>query len=225
MNAKRQESEMTIRNTKSLREALKVYFIMGSPNCKDNPVQVLKEGIEGGITLFQFREKGTGALTGDRKVELAKELQQICRENQIPFIINDDIQLAIALNADGVHIGQEDDHIEEVRKQIGDRILGVSVHTYEEAMAAMEGGADYFGIGPVFPTKTKEDAKPSNGTKLIEELRERGITLPIVGIGGITAENARTVIQAGADGVSVITAISHASSVTEAAKALRKRVY
>jgi thiamine-phosphate pyrophosphorylase len=217
---------MTICNTESLRDALKVYFIMGSPNCKDNPSTVLKEAIEGGITLFQFREKGTEALTGDEKVSLAKELQQICRENQIPFIVNDDIGMAIALDADGVHIGQEDEPIGEVRKKVGtNKIIGVSVHSYEEAITALKGGADYFGIGPVFPTKTKEDAKPSNGTKLIEELRERGLTLPIVGIGGITAENARSVIKAGTDGVSVITAISHAPSVKEAAKALRKSVF
>jgi thiamine-phosphate pyrophosphorylase len=216
---------MTIRNTESLRDSLKVYFIMGSPNCKENPAQVLKEAIEGGITLFQFREKGTGALTGDKKLELAKELQQICEEHQIPFIVNDDIDLAIALNADGVHIGQEDELVEDVRKKIGDKMIGVSVHSYEEAMVALAGGADYFGIGPVFPTKTKEDAKPSNGTKLIEELRERELSIPIVGIGGITAENAGTVIQAGADGVSVITAISHAPSVKDAAKALRKSVF
>jgi thiamine-phosphate pyrophosphorylase len=217
---------MTICNTESLRESLKVYFIMGSPNCKDNPSTVLKEAIEGGITLFQFREKGPGALTEDEKVSLAKELQQICRENQIPFIVNDDIQLAIALNADGVHIGQEDEPIEVVRKKIGtDKIIGVSVHSYDEAITALQGGADYFGIGPVFSTKTKEDAKPSNGTKLIEELRARGLTIPIVGIGGINAENAGTVIKAGADGVSVITAISHAPSVIQAANALRKSVY
>jgi thiamine-phosphate pyrophosphorylase len=217
---------MNNRNSDSLREALKVYFIMGSPNCKDNPSRVLQEAIEGGITLFQFREKGTGALTGIRKVELAKELQQLCREHQIPFIVNDDINLAIELNADGVHIGQEDEPAEEVRKKIGhDKIIGVSVHSYDEAMSALEGGADYFGIGPVFPTKTKEDAKPSNGTKLIEELRHRGVTIPIVGIGGITAENAGSVIKAGADGVSVITAISHAPSVTEGANALRKSVF
>lgn len=217
---------MNIRNRDAIREALKVYFIMGSPNCKDNPAQVLQEAIEGGITLFQFREKGTGALTDDKKVELAKELQQICREHRVPFIINDDIGLAIALNADGVHIGQEDEPIEEVRKKIGsDKFIGVSVHSYEEAMTALEGGADYFGIGPVFSTKTKEDAKPSNGTKLIEELRNRGLSIPIVGIGGITAENAGSVIQAGADGVSVITAISHAPSVTVATQALRKSVF
>jgi thiamine-phosphate pyrophosphorylase len=217
---------MKIRNSDSLKEALKVYFIMGSPNCKDNPTRVLQEAIEGGITLFQFREKGNGALTGDAKVELAKELQQLCREHQIPFIVNDDINLSIELNADGVHIGQEDEPAEEVRKKIGhDKIIGVSVHSYDEAMSALEGGADYFGIGPVFPTRTKEDAKPSNGTKLIEELRHREVTIPIVGIGGIIAENAGSVIRAGADGVSVITAISHAASISEAAGNLRKSVF
>ncbi|WHZ00762.1 thiamine phosphate synthase [Neobacillus sp. YX16] len=216
---------MTILNTESLRDSLKVYFIMGSPNCRVHPAQVLREAIEGGITLFQYREKGTGAFTGDKKVELAKELQQICREHQIPFIVNDDIELAIALNADGVHIGQEDEPVKDVRKKIGDKIIGVSVHSYEEAMVAVDGGADYFGIGPVFPTKTKEDAKPSNGTKLIKVLRERGLSIPVVGIGGITSDNAGTVIQAGADGVSVITAISHANCVTKAAKELRKSVF
>ncbi|KGM44772.1 thiamine-phosphate pyrophosphorylase [Neobacillus niacini] len=216
---------MNFRNSDSLREALNVYFIMGSPNCKDHPVRVLQEAIEGGITLYQFREKGTGALTGDQKLEQARQLQQICRENHIPFLINDDISLAISLNADGVHIGQDDEPVEEVRKKLGnDKIIGVSVHSYDEAVTALKGGADYFGIGPVFPTKTKEDAKPSNGTKLIEELRHKGFSIPIVGIGGITADNAGSVITAGADGVSVITAISHAPSVTEAAKSLRKGV-
>jgi len=99
-------------------------------------------------------------------------------------------------------------------------ILGVSVHTEEEAMLALQDGADYFGIGPVYPTKTKEDAKPSKGTSLIEALRKNGYTIPIVGIGGITSENAASVIEAGADGVSVITAISHAKSQRVAAGAL-----
>ena len=102
----------------AIRDALKVYFIMGSPNCKENPASVLKEAIEGGITLFQFREKGIGALTDDKKVELAKELQLICKGARIPFIVNDDIGLAIALDADGVHIGQDDEPIKEVRKRL-----------------------------------------------------------------------------------------------------------
>ncbi|WP_284037710.1 thiamine phosphate synthase [Neobacillus sp. 114] len=209
----------------NLREALKVYFIMGTANCRKDPVEVLKEAIAGGITFFQFREKGKEALIGEEKYALAKKLQSLCKEHRIPFIVNDDIELAIRLNADGVHIGQEDEPAEIVRRQIGNsKILGVSVHTPEEAEGALSAGADYFGIGPVFPTKTKADEKPSRGTALIEELRSQGIAVPIVGIGGITSENAATVVEAGADGVSVITAISLANSPLIAAKALRKSV-
>ncbi|SMQ77189.1 thiamine-phosphate pyrophosphorylase [Bacillus sp. OV166] len=210
---------------KNLQAALSVYFIMGSTNCLKDPAEVLKEAIAGGITLFQYREKGDGALTGADKYALAKELQAICRAHHISFIVNDDIELAVAIDADGVHIGQEDETVFTVREKISDRrILGVSVHSTEEAMIAISGGADYFGIGPVFPTKTKADAKPSRGTILIEKLRKDGIDIPIVGIGGITVENAQSVVEAGANGVSVITAISHAESPIEAARALRKSV-
>jgi thiamine-phosphate pyrophosphorylase len=208
-----------------LREALKVYFIMGSPNCLKRPDEVLKEAIAGGITLFQFREKGKDALTESEKYRLARQLQSICKENQVPFIVNDDIELAIELDADGVHIGQEDEPVKVVRSRIGDnKILGVSVHTPEEAEVALNEGADYFGIGPIYPTSTKDDAKPVRGTELIEILREQGCTIPIVGIGGITSENAAEVIKAGADGVSVITAISLADSPYEAAKVLKNNV-
>lgn len=210
--------------TSELRENLSVYFIMGSTNCLKDPAEVLQEAIEGGITIFQFREKGEGALTGSAKLALAKELQGICRDHQIPFIVNDDIELAIAIDADGVHIGQEDEPVKTVREKIGDKVLGVSVHSIEEAVAALEQGTDYFGIGPVFPTKTKVDAKPSRGTVLIEKLRAEGYKIPIVGIGGITIENASSVINAGADGVSVITAISHATSPLEAAQGLKNKV-
>jgi thiamine-phosphate pyrophosphorylase len=188
------------------------------------PAELLKEAIAGGITLFQFREKGDGALIGSEKFALAKELQGICKEHDIPFIVNDDIDFAIEIGADGVHIGQEDSPVKIVREQIGDMILGVSVHSTEEAMLAIKEGADYFGIGPVFPTKTKADAKPSRGTTLIEALRKDGWEIPIVGIGGISIENARSVVEAGADGISVITAISHANSPLEAARGLRKSV-
>jgi thiamine-phosphate pyrophosphorylase len=207
-----------------LQENLSVYFIMGSTNCLNDPMEVLREAIKGGITIFQFREKGEGALTGRAKFTLAKDLQTICRDHRIPFIVNDDIELALALDADGVHIGQEDEPVKAVRDLLGKKILGVSVHSMEEAVMAIEQGADYFGIGPVFPTRTKLDAKPSRGTILIEELRANGFEIPIVGIGGITIENADSVIQAGADGVSVITAISHATSPFEAAQALKMNV-
>jgi thiamine-phosphate pyrophosphorylase len=208
----------------NLREALNLYFIMGSNNCLKDPKEVVREAIAGGITFFQFREKGEGALTGSEKYQLAKELQVICKEHQIPFIVNDDIELALEIGADGVHIGQEDESVKKVRERIGNRILGVSVHTTEEAETAIRDGADYFGIGPIYPTTTKKDTKPSQGTRLIENLRSQGVTTPIVGIGGITIDNAGPVVEAGADGVSVITAISHALSPYEAAKALKNSI-
>jgi thiamine-phosphate pyrophosphorylase len=206
-----------------MQSLLKVYFIAGSTNCLKPPEKVLTEAIEGGVTLFQFREKGEGRLQGDEKLELGKKLQRICKENGIPFIVNDDIDLAIELDADGVHIGQEDEDAAMVRKRIGDKILGVSVHNLEEAEKARNAGADYFGVGPIFPTQTKTDARAVQGTVLIEELRDYNI--PIVGIGGINAENADVVLKAGAAGVSVITAISHADNVKETASRLRDRIF
>ncbi|WP_083402234.1 thiamine phosphate synthase [Bacillus sp. MUM 116] len=207
-------------NRERIKKVLKVYFIMGSNNCYKDPETVLKEAIAGGITLFQFREKGNGAFEGAAKYKLASRLQQICRINGIPFIVNDDVELALELDADGVHIGQEDDSVEKVREKIGNKILGVSVHSLEEAQKAIECGADYLGIGPIFPTSTKEDVKAVQGTLLIENLRANSFTIPLVGIGGINAGNALSVVEAGTDGVSVITAISKAGDITEAARQL-----
>lgn len=210
--------------TKSVRDLLKVYFIMGSTNCKADPLYVLKEAIYGGATLFQFREKGEGAYIGEEKMKFAKELQSICKLHGIPFIVNDDVELAIALDADGVHIGQDDESAQLVRQKIGDKILGVSTHNIEEVERAIVEGADYVGIGPVFPTSTKKDARAVQGTTLIQEVREKGIQIPIVGIGGITPENAASVINSGADGVSVITAISLAESPRISANKLKQAV-
>lgn len=212
-------------NSNSLRSLLKLYFIAGSNNCRKNPAEVLQEAIEGGITIFQFREKGIDSCVGDKRVALAKNLQRICRENGIPFIVNDDISLALELNADGVHIGQEDEPVKDVRKKIGDKILGVSAHNLEDVQNAIDNGADYLGLGPIFPTTTKPDAKEVQGTKLIVELREKGFNIPIVGIGGIHAENAEAVIRAGADGVAVITAISHSENVAFAANRLKNNIF
>jgi thiamine-phosphate pyrophosphorylase len=208
-----------------IRELLKVYFIMGSTNCLKDPLEVVREAILGGITLFQFREKGSGALSGKEKYELAKNIQAICKEHGVPFIVNDDIDLAIALDADGVHIGQEDEPASVVREKIGNKILGVSAHTIAEAQTAIEEGADYLGLGPIFPTNTKKDAKAVQGTLFIQTLRKNQFMIPIVGIGGITATNAASVMAAGANGVSVITAISHADSIIEATKLLRYSVF
>ncbi|MGE6539946.1 thiamine phosphate synthase [Bacillus luti] len=207
-----------------MSKLLQVYFIMGSNNCMKDPLAVLKEALDGGVTLFQFREKGEGALTGEKRLQFAKEVQALCKEHGVPFIVNDDVELAIELDADGVHVGQDDEGITSVRERMGDKIIGVSTHTIEEARWAIENGADYLGVGPIFPTSTKKDTKAVQGTKGLAHFREQGIMIPIVGIGGITIENTASVIEAGADGVSIISAISLAESAYESTKELVEEV-
>lgn len=211
--------------SKAIRSLLKVYFIMGSVNCRLDPAEVLTEALAGGITLFQFREKGNAALTGSAKFELAMSLMQLCRAHDVPFIVNDDLELAIALDADGIHVGQDDAPASMIRSKLGPgKIIGVSAHTLQEAQQAILDGADYLGVGPVYPTNSKADAQPVNGTRLIEELRARGIDIPLVGIGGITLSNAAPVIAAGADGISLISAIAQADQISEAARGFVKTV-
>lgn len=207
-----------------VRQALSLYFIMGSLNCWKSPEFVLQEAISGGITLFQFREKGEGALTGAAKWELAVRLKALCDQNNISFIVNDDIELALQLDAAGIHVGQDDEPLQQVRARCGNRMIGVSVHSLAQAEEAIQQGVDYLGIGPVFPTLTKKDVHPVQGTVLIQQLRDIGYTVPIVGIGGITADNVEQVIQSGADGAAVITAISHAEDRIAAAVRLKERI-
>ncbi|MEK3982329.1 thiamine phosphate synthase [Paenibacillus sp. FSL K6-3166] len=208
-----------------LRNLLKVYFIMGSVNCVKSPAKVLKEAVAGGITMFQFREKGTGALTAEVRFNLGRRLQKICRANGVPFIVNDDIDLAIALDADGIHVGQDDTPTLAIRQLLGeDKIVGVSAHSLAEAQQAIADGADYLGIGPIYPTSSKDDAQAVRGTLVIEEIRNSGITVPLVGIGGITVHNAAPVLAAGADGISVISAIAGAEDITLAARGFVQEV-
>lgn len=198
---------------------------MGSVNCRDfDPEKTLVEAIKGGITLFQYREKGDGCLQSQEYIELGKRLRKLCKLYKVPFIVNDDIELALELSADGVHIGQDDFDPILARKKLGhDRWLGISTHSVAEANQAVKDGADYIGVGPMFTTKTKTDAHAVVGPQLITQIRASGLAeLPIVGIGGITLENAGFVYQAGANGVAVISAISQARSPREAAAEFRK---
>lgn len=206
-----------------MSKLLQVYFIMGSNNCTRDPLAVLKEALDGGGQFFSFMRRRR-FLIGEDRVRFAKELQTLCKEYSVPFILNDDVELAIELDADGVHVGQDDEGITSVREKMGDKIIGVSAHTIKEARFAIENGADYLGVGPIFPTSTKKDTKAVQGTKGLAYFREQGITVPIVGIGGITIENTAAVIEAGADGVSVISAISLAESAYESTRKLAEEV-
>ncbi|MFK3987766.1 MULTISPECIES: thiamine phosphate synthase [Exiguobacterium] len=202
---------------RALAEQLRLYFVCGTPNTKDM-LRTVEMALQCGVTCFQFREKGKEALYGDKKEAMARTLQALCRSYDVPFIINDDVELAARIDADGVHIGQDDAEAVIVRERIGpDKWLGVSVHTLEEAAAAIE-HADYVGIGPIYPTTSKEDAGAVNGTTLIRQVRDMYRELPIVGIGGILPEHVPMIRNDGADGVAVISAIASAPDVAIATR-------
>lgn len=202
------------------KKGLRLYFIMGSANTIEDPTHVLQQAIDGGITSFQYREKGITAKAGVEKYKLGIRLRNVCLENNIPFIVNDDINLAVRLHADGVHIGQQDVPIKNVKERIPIYMrVGVSVSTVEEAVLAEQQGADYLGVGPVFRTSSKTDAREPVGVIRIKEISNK-VAIPIVAIGGIKKETAGQIINAGAAGISVISAISMAESYEEAARDL-----
>jgi thiamine-phosphate pyrophosphorylase len=199
---------------------------MGTPNIGDkDPLAVLEGALKGGITAFQLREKGEGARVGAELKELAEQCKALCEEYKVPFIVNDDVDLALEIDADGVHIGQEDGVVSEVRSKIGkDKILGVSTNSLNEALTASDAGANYVGVGPLFDTDSKENAGPAIGTELIKEIVAHLPGLSIVGIGGITERKASQVIHAGASGVAVISAITNGENTEEATRNIKGRI-
>lgn len=197
----------------TLKKLLRKYFIMGSQNCERDPEVILQKAISAGITIFQFREKGIGSLSGEEKISLGKRLREICRENRIPFIINDDVELVEILDVDGIHVGQDDTNVEVLREKFPDLCIGLSVSNVEELRNSPIDLVDYVGAGPVFATSSKEDAKQPVGVEWIRYVRKKHPELPIVGIGGINESNAKQVIEAGADGVAVISAITKSKDI------------
>ncbi|WP_089153607.1 MULTISPECIES: thiamine phosphate synthase [Paenibacillus] len=207
------------------RDLLSLYLVMGSSNCRGrSPVQVLEAAIRGGITLFQYREKGVRSLHHTERLMLAMQLRNVCHHHGIPFIVNDDVGLAIQIGADGVHLGQDDGDHAMIRERVKHMILGVSTHTVEEARAAAELGADYIGVGPIYPTLSKMDAEEAKGPSILSNIRSSGVTLPMTAIGGINGEVASELILAGADGIAVVSAIAGAADPEAAAKRLKEAV-
>lgn len=199
-------------------EKLAVYFIAGTQDTTRPLREVVFEALRGGVTIFQLREKGEGSLQGkNERLELALQMKELCGSFHVPFIVNDDVELALNSNADGLHIGQDDTDPEEARRKIGkNKILGVSAYTYQEAREASK-YADYLGVGPMYDTKSKADAKKAVGPERIKQMREKNINTPIVAIGGIRPAHLPEILKAGADGVSIISAITRADNPEDAA--------
>lgn len=176
----------------------------------------VEESLKGGATMIQLREKH---LDHEHFLKEAKEIKELCRKYQVPFLINDDVDLAVEVDADGVHVGQHDMEAGEVRKKIGpNRILGVSAQTVEQALLAQQAGADYLGVGAVFPTGTKDDADAVS----IQTLGEicHAVSVPVVAIGGIGQHNVMQLAGSGICGIAVVSAIYAQPDIQNAASTL-----
>ncbi|WP_295759450.1 thiamine phosphate synthase [uncultured Oscillibacter sp.] len=184
---------------------------------KQTLYEQVEAALKGGVTCVQLREK---ELDKTAFLQEAKELCALCRRYGVPFLVNDNVEIAIACGADGIHVGQEDLTAGEVRRRVGENmILGVSVHTVEEACQAVRDGADYLGLGAVFPTSTKTDVEQMSN----ETLRAicDAVDVPIVAIGGINRGNILKLAGSGVDGVALVSAIFSAEDIERTCRELR----
>ena len=178
------------------------YFITDSKLSRAGNVSDVQNAVDAGVKVVQYRRKD--AATAELFAEAAV-LRKLCRRTL--FLVNDRVDIALAVGADGVHLGQEDLPIEIARKLLGrKKIIGLTVHSLAEAQQAEAAGADYLGVGPIFATLTKPDAGPPGGIQLIRQIK-RAVTIPLVAIGGINLASAPEVIRAGADGLCAISAV------------------
>ena len=184
---------------------------------KQSLYQQVEAALKGGVTCVQLREK---ELDEARFLQESRDICALCHQYKVPFIVNDNVDIAIACGADGVHVGQEDMEAGKVRRRVGDAmILGVSAHTVEEARQAVRDGADYLGVGAVFPTNTKTDA----GQMSNETLRAicGAVNVPIVAIGGINQNNIGKLAGSGVGGVALVSAIFSAKDIEGTCRELR----
>lgn len=215
-----QVAEMPTRADERLRQALRLYLLADTSLVPpDSLPRTVAAAIRGGVSLVQLRAKGLATL---QQVALARALGQVCRSAGVPLVVNDRVDVALAAEASGAHvghIGQEDLLPGDARRLLGPRaILGVSVGSAAEARLAEEAGASYVSAGPMFETSTKADAGPAAGEPLLRAVRA-ATRLPLVAIGGVTAERAPALYRAGADGVCVGSAILRAPDPEAAARA------
>ena len=185
-------------------------------------VKLAKLAILGGADTIQFRQKS--GITNEM-IKTARRLKKLCVNSGVMFIVNDRVEVALDAEADGVHLGQDDFPIHMARNLLGEKwIIGGSAATLEEAQKCLKEGADYIGFGPVYPTDSKKDAGPVSGIDLLKRVVET-IPLPIIAIGGITTENTPEVIQTGAHGIAVISAICCQKDPAEATRALHRAIH
>ena len=184
-------------------------------------LEVAEAVLAGGATIIQFRDKEMKDFEAE---EICFKIHQLVKAEEIAFIVDDRVVVAKKVHADGVHLGQEDMSIKLARKIMDkNQVIGISVETVEQAIKAVEEGADYLGVGPIYPTTTKFDAGKALGVERLKEIKEV-VNIPIVAIGGINEDNLEEVLRAGADGVAVISAVVSAPDITQACRKLKNKI-
>lgn len=205
---------------KDVKKAMPLYLVTDRRWLRESLIQAVEKAIQGGVTCVQLREKH---LDQKHFVESARQLLSLCHQHHIPLIINDDVDVMITVQADGVHVGQNDMDAKKVREMIGpDKILGVSVRTVEQALKAQQDGVDYLGVGSIFVTHTKDDTKKVE----IQTLKDicQAVDIPVIAIGGIGQNNLLQLKGTGIDGVAVVSAIMAQDDVFKAAQNLKGKV-
>jgi len=196
-----------------------LYFITDSRLTGRTVLEDVGSAIHAGVKIIQYREKD---LTTREMIDEAGKICRLCRENDVLFIINDRVDIALAVDADGVHLGNEDMPYEATRRILGNtKIIGLTVHDVGEAIEAERIGADYIGISPIFETTTKPDAGTPAGTDLIKYIK-KAVKIPFVAIGGINQDNIKSVLEAGARSIAVISAIVTKDDVEKECKKFRE---
>lgn len=201
-----------------IRKAMLLYAVTDQSWLKEEEtlLDVVKDVLKNGATFLQIREKDLNE--ADFEAE-AKKLQDICKVYNVPYVVNDNVEVAMRIDADGVHVGQSDIKGRDIRAMIGeDKILGISAGTVEEAIAAEQAGADYIGVGAIFGTSTKKNARNMTMDRLNEIIKS--VNIPVVAIGGINASNMSELKGSGVDGVAVVSAIFAAENPGQATKEL-----
>ena len=203
------------------KESLLLYAVMDRSWTKNDTLyHQVEEALKGGVTFLQLREKD---LNTENFLQEAEEMKKLCAAYRVPFVINDNVEIARTVGADGVHVGQDDMPAWKVREILGeDKIIGVSAQTVEQAIKAEKDGADYLGVGAVFPTSSKADAVEVEHATLRDICA--AVQIPVVAIGGISAENVSQLAGTGIDGIAVISAIFAQDFPKLAAEELKKKV-
>lgn len=206
-------------NREKLREQLQLYVVTDERPDGEELLPIIRSAIFGGATAIQLRRKQE---LGRKFVELGRAIRTITLEYGVLFFINDRVDVAQIVDADGVHIGQDDMSCQDARRILGDKIIGVSAETIEEAVVAQQEGADYLGVGAIYPTKSKADASLTG----IEGLRNiiTSVQIPVVAIGGIGKEQVAETMQTGTAGVAVVSAVMSALQPQAATIELYKRI-